>query len=59
MLREELEGARPAGWRSRRRVRTLVLAAALAALTTFLAAGAASADWWPHSNHIVVVTGTD
>ena len=34
--------------RRRRSLRALVLSALLAALTTLLSAGAASADFWPH-----------
>jgi hypothetical protein len=30
-----------------RRLRALLVAATLAGLTTLMAAGAASADWWP------------
>jgi hypothetical protein len=49
MPRRKLERARSGNWRSRRRVRALVLAMVVAALTTILAAGTASADMWPHS----------
>ena len=37
-----------AGASRRRRVRSLLLAVVLATATAFLAAGSASADWWPH-----------
>ena len=35
--------------RPRWRLRTLVIAALLAALTALLSAGTASADFWPHT----------
>jgi hypothetical protein len=45
----ELGGGRWGRWHSRRRVFMLLLAAVLAAVTAFLAAGAVMADGWPSS----------
>jgi len=49
MLGQEAGGARLGPRRGRLRLRTLMVAAALAALGTLMAAGSASADYWPHA----------
>jgi hypothetical protein len=48
VFRREWEGRRVRAL-GHRRLRVFLMAATLAALTTLMAAGAASADFWPHA----------